>query len=69
VQLSVNGANAGTPRDEYAPTGTGIFQEYDLGPVTFKTSGNYTFKFSAIGHNASSTGYTVVVDYVKLFGQ
>ena len=66
VQLSVNGANAGTARDEYNASGTGVLKEYDLGAVTFQTSGNYTFKFTAIGHNASSTGYTVVVDYLKL---
>ena len=69
VQLSINGANAGISRDEYTASSTGVFKEYDLGPVTFKTSGEYAFKFTAVGHNPSSTGYTVAVDYVKLFRQ
>jgi hypothetical protein len=69
VQLAVNGTNAGASQDEYNANSGGVFKEYDLGPVTFNTAGNYTFKFTAIGHNASSTGYTVVVDYIKLTPQ
>ena len=69
VQLAVNGANVGAAQDEYNANGSGVFKEYDLGPATFSAAGNYTFKFSATGHNASSSGYTVVVDYIKLTPQ
>jgi hypothetical protein len=34
--------------------------------LAVETAGNYTFKFSATGHNASSSAYTVVVDSIKL---
>jgi hypothetical protein len=34
--------------------------------LAVETAGNYTFKFSATGHNASSSAYTVVVDPIKL---
>jgi hypothetical protein len=69
VQLSVNGVNAGSPQDEYNASGAGTLKEYDLGAVTFSTAGNYGFNFTATGHNASSSGYTVVVDYIKLTRQ
>jgi hypothetical protein len=69
VQVAVNGTNAGAPQDEYNANTGGVFKEYDLGPLTFNTAGNYTLKFSATGHNPSSTGYTVVVDYIKLTPQ
>jgi hypothetical protein len=68
-QLSVNGTNAGPAEDEYSANGNGVFQEYDLGAVTFPTAGNYSFKFTVTGHNASSSGYTVCFDYIKLTPQ
>jgi len=68
-QLSVNDANAGPTEDEYSANGNGVFQEYDLGPVTFTTAGNYSFKFTVTGHNSSSSGYTVCFDYIKLTPQ
>lgn len=69
VQTSVNGVNVGAGQDEYNANGNGVFVEYDAGLVTLPAAGNYTFKFTAVGHNASSTGYTVVVDYIKLTQQ
>jgi len=68
-QLSINGTNAGPSEDEYSSNGNGVFQEYDLGNVTFSSAGNYSFKFTVIGHNASSSGYTVCFDYIKLIAQ
>jgi hypothetical protein len=65
-QLSVNGTNAGPTEDEYSANADGVFQEYDLGNVTFATAGNYSFKFTVTGHNSSSGGYTVCFDYIKL---
>jgi hypothetical protein len=69
VRVAVNGSNIGAAQDEYNANGAGVFKEYDLGPTTFSTPGNYTFKFPATGHNASSSGYTVVVDYIELTPQ
>jgi hypothetical protein len=68
-QLSVNGANAGPTEDEYNFNGNGVFQEYDLGNLTFATAGNYSFKFTATGHNSHSSGYAVCFDYIKLTPQ
>ena len=68
-QLSVNGANTGPTEDEYNSNGNGVFQEYDLGNVTFTTVGNYSFKFTATGHNSHSSAYTVCFDYIKLTPQ
>jgi hypothetical protein len=69
VQPSVGGVNVGPPQDEYNANGNGVFQEYDAGVVTFSAAGNYTVKFTATGKNAASSGFTVVVDYVKLTPQ
>ena len=68
-QLSVNGTNVGPTEDEYSANGDGVFQEYDLGNATFPAPGNYSFKFTVIGHNSSSSGYTVCFDYFKLTPQ
>ena len=68
-QLSVNGTNVGPTEDEYSANGNGVFQEYDLGNATFPAPGNYSFKFTVIGHNSSSSGYTVCFDYFKLTPQ
>ena len=68
-QLSVNGTNVGPTEDEYSANANGVFQEFDLGNVTFPTPGNYSFKFTVIGHNSSSSGYTVCFDYIKLTPQ
>ncbi|MEZ0217857.1 MAG: hypothetical protein ACAH89_12035, partial [Rariglobus sp.] len=44
----------------------GIFVEVDLGNVTFGTAGNKAFKFTVTGKNASSAGYNLNFDYIKL---
>lgn len=62
-QLSVDGMNQGNVQDEY---GSGIFVAVDLGNVAFTTAGNKTFKFTVTGKNASSQGYNVNFDYIKL---
>jgi hypothetical protein len=64
-QLSVNGTNVGPAEDEYSANGNGVFQEFDLGNVTFPAPGNYSFKFTVIGRNSNSSGYTVCFDYIK----
>jgi hypothetical protein len=68
-QLAVDGATTGPAEDEYSSNGNGIFQEYDLGNVTFTSAGKHSFAFTAIGHNSLSTGYTVCFDYIKLTPQ
>jgi hypothetical protein len=68
-QLSVNGTNVGPTEDEYSANGDGVFQEYDLGNATSPAPVNYSFKFTVIGHNSSSSGYTVCFDYIKLTPQ
>jgi beta-glucanase (GH16 family) len=62
-QLSVDGVNQGAVQDEY---GSGIYVEVDLGDVTFGTVGDKAFKFTVTGKNASSAGYNVNFDYIKL---
>ena len=62
-QLSVEGVNQGAVQDEY---GSGIFVEVDLGNVSFNTTGDKAFKFTVTGKNASSVGYNVNFDYIKL---
>ena len=69
AQLSVNGTNVGPPFDEYSPSTGTLFQEYNLGNMTFSTTGNYQFKFTVTGKNASSTGYTLAFDYITLTKQ
>jgi hypothetical protein len=68
-QLSVNGTNVGLATDQYSNNGGGVFQEFDIGPVTFSASGNYIFKFTVTGRNASSSSYTLAFDYIKLTPQ
>ena len=69
VQLAVNGTNVGAPQDEYNSSTAGVFKEYDLGTISFSAAGSYTFNFTATGKNTSSSGYTVVVDYISLIPQ
>ena len=65
-QLSVNGTNLGPTEDEYAATET--WKEFDMGAVSLP-SGNSVFKFTVTGKNASSSGYTLSWDYIKLTPQ
>jgi hypothetical protein len=65
-QLSVGGANVGAAVDQYAATSGGIWKEFDVGNVTFAAAGSYQFKFTVTGKNASSSGYGLTFDYIKL---
>ncbi|HVX29521.1 MAG TPA: chitobiase/beta-hexosaminidase C-terminal domain-containing protein, partial [Nitrolancea sp.] len=56
--------NIGSPIDEYAATSS--YTSTDVGNWTATTSGDQDFKFAVTGHNASSTGYSVTIDYIKL---
>jgi hypothetical protein len=66
-QLAINGLNIGSAQDEYSPT-LG-YQVRDLGLVNVSAAGNYAFKFTVTGKNASSTGYTLAFDYIELIPQ
>jgi hypothetical protein len=62
-QLAINGVNQGVPCDEYDP-GTG-YDFVDLGSV-YLTAGKKPFKFTVVGKNVSSSGYTLAFDYIDL---
>ncbi len=70
VQLAIASAtvgvfgNVGSARDEYAATET--YAELDLGTWSPISTGDKWARFSVTGKNASSTGYTLTVDYIKL---
>ena len=43
--------------------------EFDVGKVTISATGNQFFKFTVVGKNAASSGYTMTFDYIKLIPQ
>ncbi|WP_171691550.1 golvesin C-terminal-like domain-containing protein [Paenibacillus germinis] len=63
-QLVIDGTNVGSRQDEYRSSSLSV--ETDLGNYYFGTAGNKEFKFQVVGKNASSSGYTLLLDYVKL---
>ena len=63
-QLSVDGTNQGAEQDNYAVTA--VYTELDLGLKTFATTGDRDFTFTVTGKNAASSGYGLVLDYIKL---
>ncbi|NOU88542.1 family 1 glycosylhydrolase [Paenibacillus sp. LMG 31460] len=63
-QLSIDAVNFGSQQDEYQAST--VYVEKDLGNYYFSTAGNKQFKFQVFGKNASSSGYTLLLDYVKL---
>lgn len=64
AQLAVDGVNVGAPLDQYGTGGT--WNEATLGNVTIATTGNKAFKFTITGKHASSTGYNITIDAIKL---
>lgn len=64
VQASIDGANQGSPCDEYAAAAA--FQvPCGLGNKTL-TAGNHTIRFTVTGKNASSAGFMMVIDQISL---
>ena len=55
-------ANVGPVVDLY---GSSAFVELDLGTWT-ATAGDKSFQFQVTGKNASSSGYSMALDYLKL---
>ena len=66
AQLAINGTNFGPVEDQYATTN--VWQEFDLGTVAL-AAGNQVFQFTVTGKNASSSGYSLTWDYIKLTPQ
>ena len=54
----------GTTQDTYAATAS--YVELNLGTSTFDTAGSYGFRFLVTGKSASSIGYQLVLDYLRL---
>ncbi|MEK8128840.1 family 43 glycosylhydrolase [Paenibacillus filicis] len=63
-QLSVNGINHGPVQDLYANALS--YAELDVANITFSSAGNKSFKFNVAGKNGSSSGYNLLLDYIKL---
>ncbi|HEX3695127.1 MAG TPA: discoidin domain-containing protein [Polyangia bacterium] len=66
-QLAVDGTPRGPATDCWATTA--VFAEVDLGPVSFPSAGNRTFRFSLTGANGSSSGLWIALDYIRLIPQ
>ena len=66
-QLSINGTNVGGLLDQYAATDS--YAVFDCGKFTFTAAGNYSFKFTVTGKNASSQGYRLSFDDITLTPQ
>jgi hypothetical protein len=59
--------NVGSPVDEY--NANEVFTEVDLGNWTPGSSSDKAFRFTVTGKNASSTGYGLAFDYIRLIPQ
>jgi hypothetical protein len=68
-QLTINGAAAGSPQDEYQNTSSGTYVVLDLGNFNFAAAGNYAFKFTVTGKDAASSGYSICFDDITLTPQ
>jgi hypothetical protein len=67
TQLSINGSNVGTTFDEYLAAAA--LSSSDFGTFSFSSAGNYSFRFTVAGKNASSSGYTISFDDITLTPQ
>ncbi len=65
--FSGTASKIGATQDEYS--GSWAYTEIDLGTWTPGTTSDKQFQFKVVGKNASSTGYGIVIDYVKLTPQ
>ncbi len=67
LYLPQTGDYVGSEEDQYASADE--YVEYTLGNYTFTTSGAKQFRLVVTGKNASSIGYTLGNDYIKLTKQ
>jgi hypothetical protein len=64
--------NLGGVQDSYSPTNfvtlysTNMLTEYDCGELVVGADGDLDFRFTVTGRNAASSGYALVLDYIKL---
>jgi hypothetical protein len=63
-QLAVDGTNVGPVTDQYSSTT--LWKESSLGNVVISAAGNHTFRFTVTGKHASSSGYDLTFDWIKL---
>ncbi len=64
---TITPVNQGSAQDQYASSET--YTELNLGTWTPGTTSDKWFKFSVTGKNASSSGYSICFDYIKLTPQ
>ncbi len=64
---SGNSSNVGGATDEYTSVAT--YPEINLGSWTPGSTSDKAFKFTVTGKNASSSGYGIAIDYIKLVPQ
>jgi hypothetical protein len=69
-QLAINGANVGALQDEYnASPSAGVYATLDIGNFNFAAAGSYSFRFTVMGKNAASSGYSIAFDDITLTPQ
>jgi hypothetical protein len=59
----------GAPMDLYTSTSSGSYVEFDLGSNWVVSNSDKYVQFQVTGKNASSSGYTMCFDYIKLTPQ
>ncbi|MEV7692227.1 polysaccharide lyase family 8 super-sandwich domain-containing protein [Microbacterium sp. NPDC089189] len=64
-QLSVNGTNVGSPQDFFW-TPAPAQKDLTFGSHTFPAPGSYLVRLTTTGKNTSSSGYKMMLDYLKL---
>lgn len=62
-QLAIDGTDQAGPKDLYAPAG---YPMLFLGKKRFTSAGPRAFRFTAVGKNPDSSGYTFAADYIEL---
>jgi hypothetical protein len=67
AQLSIDGTNVGGTLDQYLAGES--YNTFDCGTFNFATAGSYLFKFTVVGKNASSAGYSMAFDDIILTPQ
>ena len=68
MQAAVNSTNLGAPVDQFISNGD-AYAISDLGNLNFASAGNYLFKFTVVGKNSGSSGYTISFDTITLTPQ
>ncbi|MFZ4766009.1 MAG: endo-1,4-beta-xylanase, partial [Roseimicrobium sp.] len=61
---STSFTNVGSVQDTYAAASSAAV--FDLGTATFPSAGDWQFRFTVTGRNASATGYQLALDYLRL---